>query len=193
MRLFIALQIDDETLDKLVAAQNVLLEHAEIARPSTRENLHMTLKFLGHIEDEDLFSVEDALDYVHASATFDLTFDHAGWFSAPRTHKSASGGRAHPFEGFTWWMGAQPNEGLDTLQRDIEGRMVKLGLEPSQHPFKPHVTLARRVILNEESDLEPTAALLVPQPFTAHVSGFSLMESRQEGENLVYERICGWE
>ena len=47
MRLFFALQFDEKTVEAIAAVQDRLAEAAQNARLSRRENLHLTMAFLG--------------------------------------------------------------------------------------------------------------------------------------------------
>ena len=61
MRLFLALELDDECRQHLVAMQAALeplLERASLTKP---QNLHVTLKFLGEVDDRRTSELQASL------------------------------------------------------------------------------------------------------------------------------------
>ena len=63
MRLFIAIRLSDEFRDTLAKSQEYLLRHGVRGRYLSRENLHMTLGFIGELPDpEPVLEVLDSMD-----------------------------------------------------------------------------------------------------------------------------------
>jgi 2'-5' RNA ligase len=124
MRLFVALAIPDE-----VAASLWLLQGGVPgARWQKREQLHLTLRFIGEVEGHEAVALDDALAMIEASP-FDLRLNGVGSFGGkiPRD----------------LWAGAESNEALLHLQKKIETVCQRLWLAPDGRKFTPHVTLAR--------------------------------------------------
>ena len=219
MRVFIAINFDEETRSHLEACCNRLLERTDASAPVPRENFHLTLAFLGDIDEDALFVIEDALDDIANPLENELVFDHAGAFGSSRTrsrkergNKAGARDSAEQSSERTWWMGIQPNEQLNKLQRAIQTTLEKLGFSFEARDYTPHVTLARRVTARAVHDDRGAVASTAPdtsagnklandelarfvagQPFTAQVNSFSLMESRNTGTGVAYEEICAWE
>ena len=85
-RLFIGITLPDEAVDALVADQAALSPHLKTGRASSRENLHLTLIFLGEV-DEDRLDVDrttydqitDGIPVARSQVQpGDLVFPHAG-------------------------------------------------------------------------------------------------------------------
>lgn len=131
MRLFIACLFDDETLDALCALRDELHAVAGRASYTARGNLHLTLEFLGECDRrtaDEVARLLDGLDY----EPMELVFNRAGCFR----------GR----DGDTWWTAPQPHKELTRLHSSLMDGLRGLGFKPSHKgPYKPHVTLARRV------------------------------------------------
>jgi len=124
MRLFVGLSIPDS-----VAAGLFLLQGGVPgARWSTREQLHLTLRFIGEVDGRDAAAVDDVLSAIGAPR-FSLELHAVGTF----------GGR-DPRE---LWAGVRPNEALMHLQRKVETAIQRIGLAADARKFTPHVTLAR--------------------------------------------------
>lgn len=124
MRLFTALAIPDAVAATLWPLQGGVPG----ARWQTREQLHLTLRFIGEVDGRDAASIDDALSAISAPA-FTLELKGIGSF----------GGRV-PRD---LWAGAGACEPLHHLQRKIESALQRIGLEPDGRKFTPHVTLAR--------------------------------------------------
>lgn len=178
MRLFIALTFEPDVCAALAQARDKL--RAQTAKGSfTKDgNFHLTLAFLGEVAEDDLSTVEDALDSVTSDPRFDLVFSHV---------KQLRGG--------TWVVCTNEDKRLAHLQAEIVKLMTGIGIELESRPFLAHVTLARRVKLvqpdagGQPGELQP----LLDAPITAHVTSYSLMESHLTGTGPIYEEICAWE
>jgi 2'-5' RNA ligase len=127
------------------------------------ENYHVTLRFIGDVDDMVAHEVASLLGRVRRQA-FELRVDDLKSFGGrkPRAIVATLG----------------PAQALIELQAEHERLMQRVGLEPEGRKFSPHVTLAR---LRESSSRQVAdyLALRVPfrsPPFT--VSRFVLFSSR---------------
>lgn len=170
MRLFIALNFDEKELDMFEAARDRLRAAAGKANYSRRENLHLTLAFLGEQPGSRLPDVEAAMRAASAGTTgFRLSFDHAGRFRRD--------------EGDIWWLGAAASAELSSLHRKLASELSAGGFELEKRRFTPHLTLARRVYGSAD------AALILPEPVKAEVGGMSLMLSERPEGRLRYTEL----
>ena len=184
MRLFVAIRFDDETIDALEAARDSLFAHAKAGTPCSRDNLHLTLAFIGEVDEAALFAIEDALDEVTNPLDMDLILSTVGRFAG----RPSKNGKP---SGDTWWVGIDDNPALAKLQRAIENRLRSIGLEFPDHAFKAHITIGRRVVL--EKGVEAGELALLEEPIRAHVNAFSLMQTEFIDGKPHYEEICSWE
>jgi len=124
MRLFVALAIPD------AVAQGLMLLQGGVpgARWQTREQLHLTLRFIGEVDGRDRAAIDDALAGIDAPA-FDLQLHSVGQFGNKQPH--------------SLWAAARPNDLLDHLQRKVDAAIRRVGQPQDAHKFTPHVTLAR--------------------------------------------------
>jgi 2'-5' RNA ligase len=124
MRLFVALTLPDE-----IAAPLTLLQGGVPgARWQSRDQLHLTLRFIGETDGRDASAIDDALSTIAAS-TFSLQLKGVGEFGGKRPH--------------SLWAGVAASEPLLHLQRKIEAALQRVGQPPDPRKFTPHVTLAR--------------------------------------------------
>ena len=124
MRLFVALPLPD------IVAQSLMLIQGGVpgARWQTREQLHLTLRFIGEADGRDAAALDDALAAIRAPA-FTLQLHAVGQFGGRQVH--------------TLWAGLRRNQTLDYLQRKVDNAIRRVGQPQDSHKFTPHVTLAR--------------------------------------------------
>ncbi len=92
------------------------------------ENYHLTLRFIGDIDDKTAYDVAAMLETVRRPA-FKVTLEELGAFGGERPRAIVA--KAKP---------AQP---LVELQAEQERLMRRIGIAPEPRKFTPHVTLAR--------------------------------------------------
>jgi 2'-5' RNA ligase len=129
MRLFIALDIDDAIRERIrLFLQGVsgFAPHARWARP---ESLHVTLKFIGETPPESVEKIKQSLSGVHAES-LDITFRNFGFFPNPKAPR-------------VFWVGIESGPALSNLAAAVDNAMFACGIAKEDHPFSPHLTLAR--------------------------------------------------
>lgn len=129
MRLFVALDIDQEIRSGIASFMSELRTLAPAVRWVQPESLHVTLKFIGERPDPMVKDIETALEGISASP-FRLSFRGAGFFP---TAKAAR----------VFWIGIEADAALAGLAAQIERSLVPLGIGPEKRAFSPHLTLAR--------------------------------------------------
>lgn len=129
MRLFVALDIDEEIRKKIAAFIARVGGLAPDARWVKSESLHVTLKFIGEKPDAMVDDVESALKTV-SGQPFRVSFRGCGFFPTPKSAR-------------VFWLGIDADSGLATLAKAVEGRLAKLGIPEEKREFSPHLTLAR--------------------------------------------------
>jgi RNA 2',3'-cyclic 3'-phosphodiesterase len=157
-RLFTALEIPSE-IGQSIARLRGGLPGARWIEP---ENYHLTLRFIGDIDDALAEEIADLLSNVERPA-FNLRIDGLDSFGG---HKPRAVVAAVPAV-------AQ----LVELQADHERIMQRVGLAP-ERKYRPHVTLAR---LRDTSSRQVADFLSIKQPFRSlqfPVSRFVLYSSR---------------
>ncbi len=93
-----------------------------------RDQLHLTLRFIGEVDGRDAVAVDDALSLIEAPR-FSLALKGVGEFGGKTPH--------------ALWTGVRDKERVAFLQRKIETALQRAGLPAEQRKFVPHVTLAR--------------------------------------------------
>lgn len=129
MRLFVGLGLPPQVADNLAALGGGIPSGRWVAA----RNLHITLRFLGEIEDGLARELHDELAALTLPA-FPIGLDGFGTFGRATANQSWSG---HLITHVT------KTTELAHLQAKVENIATRLGLAPEGRKFTPHVTLAR--------------------------------------------------
>lgn len=125
-RLFIALDLPED----VAAALDRLCEGLPGVRWSDPDQFHLTLRFIGEVEQGLFYEIGEGLAAI-SHPPFELALKGLGQFP-PR-------GAPH-----TLWAGVEdPTDSLASLRRRIERVLSEIGLVPERRKFTPHVTLGR--------------------------------------------------
>ena len=169
MRLFIAINFNNDTRARLLSLRDDLREQSERGNFSHPENLHLTLAFLGECEQRDA-ALNGRLRRVMESVTFEpfeVTIDRVGRFKRDG--------------GDVWWAGGQESKPLLKLQRDLSDKLVTAGFTLENRKYSPHITLGREVITN----VKPWPI----EPFGETIRQIELMKSERIQGKLTYTAI----
>jgi 2'-5' RNA ligase len=166
-RLFVALSLPDDVALSLAALQTGVPG----ARWQTREQLHLTLRFIGAIDGRDAHAVHDVLSAIE-QPVFSLALHAVGQFGGKRPS--------------ALWAGVRANEALKHLQRKIEIALQRAGLPADRQRYVPHVTLARLrgTQQGHVMDYLTDHALYSSRPFTA--GAFILYSSLLTSDGSIY-------
>ena len=125
LRLFCALRVPGDVLDELVLWQH---EHVTAGRVVPRENLHLTLAFLGWTPAR---AVDGILEELHGAAAAAEPIE-----LEPMRYRETRG------VGMLVFSDAEGNGA--SLADDLHGRLEHLGVyRPEQRPWLPHLTVVR--------------------------------------------------
>jgi len=130
VRLFIALDIDDEIRQRIGRFLEGVSGFAPDARWVRLESVHITLKFIGEQPPEMVSTLQEKLSGVHVPP-FPLTFSGFGFFPTPNSSR-------------VFWIGIQAGPELQKLAAAIDDATAQLGVPKEECAFSPHLTLARK-------------------------------------------------
>jgi len=131
MRLFIAINLPAEVRAEIVAATSALRAEAPELSWVSENRLHLTLKFLGEVEESRLDELAAAAAPV-AGHHRELLMTLGGIGAFPNFRRAR-----------VVWMGIEQEARLELLHHDIELACESLGFEVEGRAFRPHLTLAR--------------------------------------------------
>lgn len=131
MRTFIAVEISEEARGAVARLQEQLKEAGADVNWVEPENLHLTLKFLGEIEEARVPLLTEALSSSLQTPLFTFSLEGVGAFPRPQ----------HPK---VFWVGINEGKGpLLELARELESACNRCGFPPEERPFSPHLTIGR--------------------------------------------------
>lgn len=131
-RTFIAVAIAKSVRERLVALQNQLRAAAQQVKWVEPENLHLTLKFLGEVGEQDLYAVCKAAEQaVTDRAPFQMNMAGVGAFPNPNRPRVIWAGV---------WQGAPE---ITSIHESLEQVFRVQGYPREDRPFTPHLTLGR--------------------------------------------------
>jgi 2'-5' RNA ligase len=173
MRLFIAVDLPEQAKESLERVK-AELKGIKGVKPVARENIHLTMKFLGEISEDKAEEIIRALSQVKFKP-FRISISKAGVF--PNEQRIQ-----------VLWVNAEPAEPLVELKKMIDATL--LGYK-DDHPFKNHITFARiKYIANEADKKKIIEALKKPVEKTDFlVDDFKLYKSDLTPEGPVYELV----
>lgn len=147
IRTFIAVDIGDDTRAAAVALQQRLARTGAEVKWATAESMHVTLLFLGEVDELEVVSVCRVVkDVAGREPPFPLRVSGVGAFPTPRRPKVIWGGITD---------GAEP---LRRLYTALEARLLDLGCyRQEERAYTPHLTLGR---VRAEADGQTLAAEL---------------------------------
>ena len=168
MRLFFALWPDEAVRERLTLWSRELRAVCG-GRPTRPENLHITLAFLGGVDDARVATVERAASEARPS-TVSLVLDQPGYWKHNRIA----------------WAGASavPSQ-LEALVADLRGALTRAEIAfDAKKGFVSHVTLLR--------DAREPRAMPALDPIEWRVDGFALVQSVTLPQGSRYEARRVW-
>lgn len=178
MRLFVAMDVPEQTRLDLGALIAKLRTTYHGARWSRTEGMHITLKFIGKVGEEKFPHIERALAAVRSNSPVHLLFHGTGFFPTDR----------HPR---VFWAGIEASPNLAVLAAEMESRLEPLGIPREKRPFRPHLTLAR---FSSTADLDPLRDGLRPlgalEFGSADAAIFYLYQSTLKPSGAEYTRLA---
>ncbi len=160
-RLFTGLEIPNEVAFTLSLKKGGLPG----ARWIDKDNYHITLRYVGEVDNRTANEVVSTLDRFTSFESFALRLDHLGSFGGnkPRALFAA----------------AELNDTLNRLQAAQERALQQIGLQPDSRKFLPHVTLARLKSTTPGELARYLQESLRFEPLSFTVGRFVLFSSRE--------------
>src|ERR671938_2153776 len=125
LRLFVGIPLSPELHLRLSLLCNGL-PGAKWVEPG---NFHVTLRFIGEVDEGRAADIDEALAEIRAPR-FELAVAGVGIFGTAAKARML-------------WAGVEKNPALLHLHDKVESALMRLGLEPEERRYTPHVTLAR--------------------------------------------------
>jgi 2'-5' RNA ligase len=167
LRLFFALWPTEAEREALWRAVRKTVR-ASGGRPVARDNLHVTLAFLGPVAAARRAEIETAAGEVR-SAAFGLSFARLGYWPRPR---------------LVWVAPEEAPAALVGLYDALWSALERLGFARERRAFRPHITLARKVARPGRMELAGAVSW--------SCTSFALVHSRTGPDGSRYELLRQW-
>ncbi len=181
IRAFIAIEIPEDVRAGIEEAQARLKRaHVGVKISWTKvDNLHLTLQFLGYIEETLVDKIKAGLQSVAGQhPPFDLAVHGAGAFPNETRPRVV-------------WVGCDDANGrLKALAGSVQAAMQPLGFEPEHREFAAHLTLGRIKVPRPDVALTRAVDSLKNKAFgTLRVEAIHLFESQLHPEGSIYSKL----
>lgn len=132
LRSFLAIELPATILKRIEEVQKDLKSSRADVRWVSPENIHLTLKFFGTIEESIIESIIKLTEGpVQGTLLFSLKIQGMGAFPSLKNPRVI-------------WIGFQEGkEIVVAIQKQLEREFEKIGFQPENRPFHPHLTLGR--------------------------------------------------
>jgi 2'-5' RNA ligase len=185
MRLFFALALDHAArqatadVSDQIARRLSKIGAGGAVKWVARENLHVTLRFLGEVADAEMAGLVSAVEAPLAVKPFEMVLGGGGCFPG--------GGAARVV-----WVGI--TQGADEARRiydELDGRLAVLDVEREARGYTPHLTLGRvrEISRSAAASLRTWAAEIASPIARVPVSTVTLFRSRLSPKGPAYESL----
>jgi 2'-5' RNA ligase len=179
MRLFVALNLPEAQQAAIHAHARFLRELDLPVRWVAPETIHLTLRFLGEVDEARVGEVKAAISRVAARfSPFSVPIGGFGVFPSVTRPR-------------VFWVGVEATPELTRLQRELEAELAGLGFPPEPQPFHPHLTLGRARREARPSDFRglPEWSSRWRYRDVLAVESVDLMQSHLSPQGARYQRI----
>lgn len=173
MRLFIAIELPKELGEQITELKKKLeTEHAKVT--ITKEN-HLTLKFLGDVEESRVDDIKNTLKKVEFKQ-YKAKLDKVGVF---------------PNEDYVRvvWIGVKPEEETIILKKKIDDALKDFKFK-DDYDFHPHVTLARVKFVKDKEKFKELIHSLKTEDSEFEVNEFKLIKSELKPDGPEYTDLA---
>jgi 2'-5' RNA ligase len=191
MRLFVALDLDDNIRSRIARFLEGVQGFAPGARWVRPDSLHVTLKFIGE-QTEAQVEIKRALAGIEADRLV-IKLGGYGFFPDARAPR-------------VFWIGIDGGSRLTSLAETVDSKLVLLQIPKEEHAYSPHLTLARsagasgsprqqkrdRANRSFQRLQEKLAALPAPEFGTMTAREFFLYRSQLSPGGSKYTKLAGF-
>jgi RNA 2',3'-cyclic 3'-phosphodiesterase len=183
MRLFVAVELGDQMVR--VATETAARLRREIA-PQIRAawvppaNMHLTVRFIGHVDDSRAPAILEALTPALDIDPFDVDLGGCGCFPPSGPPRVI-------------WVGlARGLPSLAAMHHAFDRRLLPFGFEPETRPFGAHLTLARIKDAEKRASAAVREAIRTHRPASAqsHVTRATIFQSHLSSKGPRYEALA---
>lgn len=176
-RLFVALEIKDDIKNKILSSYSLFPNDVIKAKFIERKNLHITIKFIGEVNVNDINDIIERLNDVKAN-TIPFNIEYRGMGAFPK-----------PYDPRIIWIGGD-SQSLLILANKIDKELHKVGVKKEQRPFSSHITVARVKMTYKKNDVKDIILANKDQTYGKQsVDRFYLKKSELTPSGPIYSNV----
>ena len=172
MRLFIAINFKENEKNQIQDIIKEIKKDSIQGRFIKNEHMHLTLEFLGEMPLEKVKIIKDTIKQV-TFESFTMNLSKIGYFKKR--------------DGNIYWIGIEDNEILFGTQAKLHKLLTKQGFKLENRPYKPHITIGRKVKMKE--NFNPENLFNSINQININVDKIDLMKSEYIDGRLVHQII----
>lgn len=180
MRTFIAIELPKNIKDALARIQEELKKSGADVKWAAPDNIHLTLKFLGEVEDDKIEKINKIIDSVCAeNSIYKISISSLGAFTKIDYLRVI-------------WAGVEKGDPeTKKMAKELEEEIEKIGIPKEERVFSSHITLGRtRSALNREKldkEIKGLQEVFGKENLEFSVSKISLFKSTLSPKGPLYE------
>ena len=176
MRLFVALDTSVDT-EKIFSLEKILMRRFTNVKWVEKQNLHLTLKFLGEVSEERIDTISNVLDKISVLAN-PFEFCYSGISGFPNS-----------FRAKVVFVSTENNEKLVELMKTVDREFSTLGFKKERN-YIPHLTLGR--VRNGSVNLNHLDNLHFSK-LSVKAKGVILFKSTLTRNGPIYEKVLSFD
>ena len=175
MRTFIALELSNEVREELSRLQEELKKVDADIKWGKPDNIHLTLKFLGNVEEAKIAEIKKLLDNISSrEKPFETSLFKLGAFpdlNYPRVI----------------WVGIDKGcSEIEKIAGLVETELEKINFSREKRPFSAHLTLGRVKSGRNKAELKEKVSSLQVQPKSCTINNITLFQSTLTPKGPIY-------
>ena len=171
MRLFIAINLNDEMKDALIDIQDTMRTYGVRGKDTPPENFHLTLAFIGEYDEPE--RVKEVMESIEIRP-FEMSLRGIGAFRD------------------LWWAGIENSAPLMAVSRRLRRALAEADIPFDKKKFSPHITIIRRAsgtLSREAADEIADNGISGHGGASMWVDHISLMRSDRGKYGMIYTEL----
>lgn len=168
MRVFVAIDLPEEVKNELYRIQKLINPSLAKIKWVPKKNLHLTLKFLGEVDDID--DIHQKMSKIKFEP-FEVNLKNFGAFPSWENIN-------------VFWVDMEPHKEIINLQQKVDAELFNFSNKYQK--FSPHLTLGRVKSIKKEKEFFKVIKSIKINPIKFEVDEFQIMESKLSKDGSKY-------
>lgn len=174
MRTFIAIDVNDSVRDVAQQVIDKLMKRGFKANWVSRENVHLTLFFLGEVDPKRIAEVAEHVSHrIRGFPSFSFVVEKVGYFSRNNQPRVI-------------WLGVRSNQLLQRIYEEVKSELMKHNFS-FEEKFSPHITIGR--VKDFPVAWQPLIEDITYDPITVAVDRIVVYSSTLTPKGSIYRKV----